>query len=58
MRDDFELVRRCGRVLFHDADDNRVRGFKQDAPNHVFEFLETLPREQLLFDDIFALWTR
>lgn len=57
VRNDFELVKRCGRVLFHDADDNRKRGFKQHAPNDVFEFLETLPQEQLEFKDIFCLWT-
>ena len=57
VRDDFELVKRCGRVLFHDADDNRTRGFKQDASNYVYEFLETLPQDQLVFDDIFCLWT-
>ncbi len=56
VRDDFNLVKRCGRVLFHDADDNRTRGFKEHASNHVYEFLETLPREQLQFNDIFCLW--
>jgi predicted O-methyltransferase YrrM len=54
---DFALVRRCGNVLFHDADDNRLRETKPDAPNDVFEFLSTLPQEQLQFHDIFALWT-
>lgn len=57
VRDDFELVKRCGRVLFHDADDNRLREINPGAPNHVFEFLETLPQEQLEFMDIFCLWT-
>ena len=33
IRNDFDLVKRCGRVLFHDADDNRTRGFKPEAPN-------------------------
>ena len=54
---DFALVKKCGHVLFHDADDNRLRPTKQDAPNHVFEFISTLPKEQLQFHDIFALWT-
>jgi len=57
VRDDFNLVKRCGRVLFHDADDNRMRQHKQNASNHVFEFLQTLPPEQLEFIDIFAMWT-
>ena len=56
VRDDFEMVKRCGRVLFHDADDNRKRGFKQDAPNDVYEFISTLPQDQLTFLDIFCLW--
>lgn len=58
VRNDFELVRRCGCVLFHDADDNRLREKKASAPNHVFEFLSTLPKNEVQFIDIFALWTR
>lgn len=57
VENDFRLTRRCGRVLFHDADDNRKRDRKQSASNFVYEFLETLPHEQLWFHDIFALWT-
>lgn len=56
VRNDFELVKRCGRVLFHDADDNRKRATKPGASNHVFEFVTTLPPEQMTFLDIFALW--
>lgn len=56
VRGDFALTKRCGRVLFHDADDNRLRAIKPDASNHVFEFLATLPQEQLTFDDIFCFW--
>lgn len=55
--DDFALVKRCGHVLFHDADDNRLRAHKPGKTNFVFEFLETLPQDQLEFHDIFALWT-
>ena len=58
VRLDFELTKRCGRVLFHDADDNRLRETKQNAANHVFEFLETLPQDELEFIDIFCMWTR
>jgi hypothetical protein len=57
VKNDFEIVKRCGHVLFHDADDNRLRVDKPHAGNCVYEFLETLPREQLEFMDIFALWT-
>jgi len=48
---DFELVRKCGRVLFHDADDNGP-----GRANDVFEFLQTLPKDELIYKDIFALW--
>ena len=49
---DFELVKKCGHVLFHDADDNGP-----NKPNDVFEFISTLPKDQVVFKDIFALWT-
>lgn len=48
---DFAMVKRCGRVLFHDADDNGP-----GRSNCVYEFLMTLPQDQLEFIDIFALW--
>lgn len=52
VRNDFELVRRCGRVLFHDADDNGP-----GRSNCVHEFISTLPAHQVEIMDIFALWT-
>lgn len=51
VRDDFELVRRCGKVLFHDVD---RRG--KPEKDYVYDFVMSLPREQLEFRDIFALW--
>jgi hypothetical protein len=56
VKNDFEITRRCGHVLFHDADDNRLRARKPNAPNCVFEFIDTLPKAQVEFMDIFALW--
>lgn len=53
---DFKMVRKCGNVLFHDADDNRLRASKPDASNHVFEFIDRLPKEQVRLHDIFAYW--
>lgn len=50
--DDFALVRRCGHVLFHDADDNGP-----GKSNCVYEFIATLPQAQVQANDIFALWT-
>jgi len=52
VREDFELVKRCGRVLFHDVDS---RG--KPELDHVYNFVMSLPRAQLEFMDIFALWT-
>lgn len=43
---DFELVKRCGAVLFHDY----------DSGNDVKKFVDTLPREQVDIMDIFAFW--
>jgi predicted O-methyltransferase YrrM len=48
---DFSLTRRCGNVLFHDADDNGP-----GKSNHVHEFIRTLPKHEVEFIDIFALW--
>lgn len=52
VRDDFAITRKCGRVLFHDADDNGP-----SQPNCVHEFIRTLPEDEVEFMDIFALWT-
>lgn len=49
---DFELVKRCGRVLFHDYERRGVPG--QDD---VCDFVDSLPKEQVQIMDIFALWT-
>lgn len=50
---DFELVKRCGRVLFHDYDRRGVRG-KDD----VCDFVDALPKDEVEILDIFALWTK
>jgi len=52
VRNDFEITKRCGRVLFHDADDNGP-----GRSNCVHQFISTLPKDQVEFMDIFALWT-
>ncbi len=49
---DFQLVRHCGRVLFHDYDDSH-RGPEHNA---VFDFVNSLPKEEVCKLDIFALW--
>lgn len=55
---DFAITKRCGKVLFHDADDNRLREHKPNAPNHVFEFIDALPKSEVEFIGIFALWQK
>lgn len=50
--EDFEMVKHCGHVLFHDYDD---RG--QPALNKVYDFVNSLPKEKVTITDIFALWT-
>jgi len=50
--DDFAITKRCGKVLFHDADDNGP-----NKSNCVYEFISSLPKDQVEFIDIFALWT-
>ncbi len=52
VRNDFALVKRCGHVLFHDYD---PRG--RPELDHVYSFVNTLPKEQVEVLDIFALWT-
>lgn len=53
VRLDFELTKHCGRVLFHDADDNGP-----GKHNDVHEFIMTLDQTKVVFmDKIFALWT-
>ena len=48
---DFNLVKHCGKVLFHDYDFSDRP--KRDA---VWNFVNTLPKEQLTVRDIFAYW--
>lgn len=48
---DFELVKRCGNVLFHDADRRGV-----PDKDHVINFIESLPKDQVTYHDIFAHW--
>lgn len=48
---DFALVRRCGAVLFHDYD---ARG--NPDQDHVINFVNTLPADELRPMDIFCFW--
>jgi predicted O-methyltransferase YrrM len=49
---DFEIVRRCGLVLFHDQI-RRHRPFKKDG---VCDFVDTLPQKQIEKLGMFAMW--
>lgn len=48
---DFGLVKRCGRVLFHDYSKS-----KAEKRNGVYNFVNTLPKEQITVKGIFAYW--
>ncbi len=47
------MVKKCGRVLFHDYEPNYKPGH-----GHVFRLVDGLPKEEVQINDIFALWTR
>jgi predicted O-methyltransferase YrrM len=51
VRADFELVKRCGRVLFHDYDPAA-----RPQKNGVHALVRTLPAGQVSVRGIFALW--
>lgn len=48
---DFAMVKRCGRVLFHDYDPRHEK-----EKDYVYDFVNTLPKEQITVMDIFAYW--
>jgi len=52
VRNDFEMVRRCGHVLFHDYEQ---RGAPQ--PDDVFHFVNSIPDGKLEISGVFAMWT-
>lgn len=49
---DFNLVKRCGNVLFHDYDRRGIPDKDQ-----VCDFVDSLPKHQVRTFDLFALWT-
>lgn len=49
--DDFSLVRRCGRVLFHDYDTVKTRRI-------VYDFVNSLPPDEVEIMGLFALWQK
>jgi len=51
VRRDFDLVKRCGRVLFHDYADNG-----RPEKDHVFQFVNSLTGGHVEVMGVFALW--
>jgi len=47
--DDFEMVKKCGNVLFHDY------SYREGKQNHVYDFVNGLGNFEV--KDIFAMWT-
>ena len=52
VRRDFEMVKRCGRVLFHDYDASGRPG-----RHHVYDFVNELPADEVEIMGDFALWS-
>lgn len=47
---DFALVKKCGAVLFHDY-------YKREGkPSYVYDFVNSLPKQEVTVLDIFAFW--
>jgi predicted O-methyltransferase YrrM len=53
VRFDFELVRKCGRVLFHDY----YAGGDDRNPDDVYRFVNSIHYGRVTVFGIFALWT-
>ncbi len=53
VKSDFECVRKCGKVLFHEY---ILNDYKKFAP--TIDFLKTLPQDEVTYDEPFALWER
>lgn len=52
VRRDFGMVRRCGRVLFHDYDTSERPGLR-----HVYDLVNALPSGEVEIFDNFAMWS-
>lgn len=53
IKQDFEWTKKCGNVLFHDyADSGTIQ------KNYVYDFINTLPSNELTINDVFALWEK
>lgn len=48
--DDFDMVSKCGNVLFHDY------SYREGKDNHVYNFVNTLEVGEIEVNDIFAMW--
>jgi len=53
VRLDWDLVKRCGNVLFHDYDTSG-----RPHLSHVFNLVNQLPKEEVTIIDIFAHWKK
>ena len=54
---DFECVKKCGRVLFHEYILTESSG-KPDKFLPTINFLKTLPQDEITYDDPFAFWEK
>ncbi len=53
---DFELVKKCGCVLFHDYNNNTPH--VAEAYKHVIGLVDSLPKEETIIQPPFAYWEK
>ena len=57
IKSDFELVKKCGRVLFHEYILTAPKG-NPDKFKPTIDFLKTLPKDEVTLAEPFAYWER
>lgn len=52
---DFELVRKCGRVLFHDY--NKENAYLLEHFKHIIKLVDSLPESEVVVYNEYAYWS-
>ena len=59
VKKDFSLVKKCGRVLFHDYSKSATRNGKQECVyNGPTRVVDELPSDEMTIEEPFAYWER
>jgi len=53
---DFELVKKCGRVLFHDYNNDNPR--IAELYHHIIDLVDSLPKDEVEFGANLAFWEK